>query len=67
LDSKTSVEIMDLFQSLYKDHGQTVILVTHDAYVARHTNRIIKISDGKIVSDEVNANPIKAGTPRTEE
>jgi putative ABC transport system ATP-binding protein len=67
LDSKTGVEIMELFQSLYKDHGQTVILVTHDSYVARHTNRIIKLSDGRIVSDEVNANPIKAGTPRTEE
>jgi putative ABC transport system ATP-binding protein len=67
LDSKTGVEIMELFQSLYKDNGQTVILVTHDSYVARHTNRIIKLSDGRIVSDEVNANPIKAGTPRTEE
>jgi putative ABC transport system ATP-binding protein len=67
LDSKTGVEIMELFQSLYKDHGQTVILVTHDAYVARHTNRIIKLSDGQIISDEVNKNPIKAGTPRTEE
>ncbi len=67
LDSKTGVEIMELFQSLYKDHGQTVILVTHDPYVARHTNRIIKLSDGQIVSDEANANPIKAGTPRTEE
>jgi putative ABC transport system ATP-binding protein len=66
LDSKTGVEIMELFQSLYKDHGQTVILVTHDSYVARHTNRIIKLSDGRIVSDEVNANPIEAGTPRTE-
>jgi len=66
LDSKTGVEIMELFQSLYKDHGQTVILVTHDSYVARHTNRIIKLSDGQIVSDEVNANPIKAGMPRTE-
>ncbi len=66
LDSKTGVEIMELFQSLYKDNGQTVILVTHDSYVARHTNRIIKLSDGKIISDEVNANPIKAGTPRTE-
>jgi putative ABC transport system ATP-binding protein len=66
LDSKTGVEIMELFQSLYKDHGQTVILVTHDSYVARHTNRIIKLSDGQIVSDEVNANPIKAGTPREE-
>ena len=67
LDSKTGVEIMELFQSLYKDHGQTVILVTHDSYVARHTNRIIKLSDGSIVSDEINAHPIKAGTPRTEE
>ncbi len=67
LDSKTGVEIMELFQSLHKDHGQTVILVTHDAYVARHTNRIIKLSDGHIVSDEVNHNPIKAGTPRVEE
>jgi putative ABC transport system ATP-binding protein len=67
LDSKTGVEIMELFQNLYSDHGQTVILVTHDSYVARHTNRIIKLSDGRIVSDEVNHNPIKAGTPRQEE
>jgi putative ABC transport system ATP-binding protein len=67
LDSKTGVEIMGLFQNLHKDHGQTVILVTHDSYVARHTNRIIKLSDGHIVSDEANTNPIKAGTPRVEE
>ncbi|MBK7448368.1 MAG: ABC transporter ATP-binding protein [Anaerolineales bacterium] len=67
LDSKTGVEIMDLFQSLHRDNGQTVILVTHDSYVARHTDRIIKLSDGKIVSDEVNLNPIKAGAPRIEE
>jgi putative ABC transport system ATP-binding protein len=67
LDSKTGVEIMELFQSLHKDHGQTVILVTHDSHVARHTNRIIKLSDGHIVSDEANPHPIKAGTPRTEE
>jgi len=67
LDSKTGVEIMELFQSLHKDNSQTVILVTHDAYVARHANRIIKLSDGKIVSDDVNKNLIKAGTPRIEE
>jgi putative ABC transport system ATP-binding protein len=66
LDSKTSVEIMDLFQSLHKENGQTVILVTHDMYVARHTDRIIKISDGQIVSDEINRHPIKAGSPRVE-
>jgi len=67
LDSKTSFEIMDLFQKLHVEHGQTVILVTHDAYVARHADRIIKLSDGRIVSDEANPNPIKAGTPRVEE
>ena len=67
LDSKTGVEIMDLFQNLHKEHGQTVILVTHDSYVARHTNRIIKLSDGQIVSDEVNKNPLKAGSKREEE
>jgi putative ABC transport system ATP-binding protein len=67
LDSKTGVEIMELFQSLHKDNGQTVILVTHDSYVARHTDRIIKLSDGHIISDEANPNPIKAGTPRIEE
>jgi putative ABC transport system ATP-binding protein len=67
LDSRTGVEIMELFQSLHRDSGQTVILVTHDSYVARHTNRIIKLSDGRIVSDEVNYHPIKAGAPRPEE
>src|SRR5512134_1847144 len=67
LDSKTGVEIMELFQNLHRDSGQTVILVTHDVYVARHATRIIKLSDGKIVSDEVNHHPIKAGAPRTEE
>jgi putative ABC transport system ATP-binding protein len=67
LDSKTGVEIMELFQSLHQASGQTVILVTHDPYVARHTDRIIKLSDGRVVSDEMNQNPIKAGTPRLEE
>jgi putative ABC transport system ATP-binding protein len=67
LDSKTGVEIMQLFQNLHQEGGQIVILVTHDAYVARHADRIIKISDGHIVSDEVNRHPIKAGSPRLEE
>jgi putative ABC transport system ATP-binding protein len=67
LDSKTSVEIMELFQTLHQEHGQTVILVTHDAYVASHTERIIKLSDGRIKSDEINHKRIKAGAPRVEE
>ncbi len=67
LDSKTGVEILDLFQNLHEENGQTVVLVTHDPFVARHTERIIKLSDGKILSDEPNYHPIQAGTPRPEE
>ena len=49
LDSKISVEIMELFKSLNKK-GRTVIIVTHDMKVANQCNRIIRIEDGKIVS-----------------
>ena len=48
LDSKTSAEIMDLFKSLNRQ-GRTVIIVTHDPNVARQCDRIIEISDGRIV------------------
>jgi putative ABC transport system ATP-binding protein len=64
LDSKTGAEIMDLFQSLHRDLGQTVIIVTHDSFIARHTNRIIRLADGQIISDSPNPTPLKAGTPR---
>jgi len=64
LDSKTGTEIMELFQSLHRDSGQTVILVTHDSFIARHTERIIRIADGGIVSDEPNPAPLKAGVSR---
>ncbi len=66
LDSKTGAEIMDLFQSLHRETGQTVIMVTHDAFIARHTERIIRLADGHIISDVVNANPLKAGARRSE-
>ncbi len=49
LDSKTSAEIMDLFEKLNKE-GQTVIIVTHDPNVAERCKRHIVISDGKIIS-----------------
>jgi putative ABC transport system ATP-binding protein len=54
LDSKTGADILALFQNLYQSLHQTVILVTHDINVARHTQRIIRIADGKIISDEKN-------------
>jgi len=64
LDSKTGAEIMELFQNLHRDLGQTVILVTHDAFIARHTGRVIRLADGHILSDAINPNPLRAGTPR---
>jgi putative ABC transport system ATP-binding protein len=66
LDSKTGAEIMELFQSLHRDLGQTVIMVTHDAFIARHTDRIIRLVDGHITSDTINPNPLKAGALRPE-
>ena len=48
LDSRTSEEILRMFQDLNRDEGLTIILVTHDPEVARHAQRIIRIKDGLI-------------------
>ncbi|MBE6445348.1 MAG: ABC transporter ATP-binding protein [Alphaproteobacteria bacterium] len=52
LDTKMSVEIMDLFTKLNRNLGRTIILVTHEEDIAKYANRIIKIVDGEIQSDE---------------
>jgi putative ABC transport system ATP-binding protein len=67
LDTKTGEEIIGLFQKLHEEKGQTVVYVTHDAFIARHTQRIIRLVDGKIISDEPVVHPLVAGTPRPEE
>lgn len=51
LDSKTSIEIMNLLKQL-NDNGQTIVLITHDINVAKKAKRIVKICDGKIYEDE---------------
>jgi len=52
LDSKTGDEIMVLFHELHSQ-GNTIILVTHEEYIAEHAHRIIRIRDGMIESDEI--------------
>ncbi len=64
LDSKTGAEIIGLFQRLHRDFGQTVVYVTHDPFIARHTERVIRIADGEIVGDEKIEHPVVAGTAR---
>jgi putative ABC transport system ATP-binding protein len=54
LDTRTGAEIMDIFDELHK-RGQTVILVTHEAEIARHAHRTIRLRDGKIEADTTHA------------
>jgi putative ABC transport system ATP-binding protein len=61
LDSKSGTEIMQIFQRLNHEKGITVIFVTHDPWIARHTKRVIMLRDGKIVSDETIDDPLVAG------
>ena len=51
LDSTTSRDIMALFDALYQK-GNTIILVTHEADIAAHAHRVIRLLDGQIASDE---------------
>jgi len=57
LDSRTSVEVMDIFQRLRQDRGITIVLITHEPQVAEYGSRIIAFKDGQIVSDQPNQRP----------
>jgi putative ABC transport system ATP-binding protein len=55
LDSKTSIEMMGLFEEIHKQ-GNTVIVVTHEEDIAKHAHRIIRLKDGEVETDEINKN-----------
>lgn len=60
LDSRTSIEIMALFQKLNRDSGLSIILVTHEPDIAQYANRIIRFKDGRLVSDQPVRRPREA-------
>ncbi len=60
LDTKTSIEIMELFGVIH-DGGNTVVLVTHEEDIAKHTHRVVRIRDGVVETDLANKNPMRGG------
>ncbi len=64
LDSRTSLEIMQIFQEL-NQAGATIIMVTHEEFIARHAGRILRISDGLLVEDEIVEKPNQASEALT--
>jgi putative ABC transport system ATP-binding protein len=57
LDSRTAVEIMSVFQKLNRDHGLTVVLVTHETDIAQYAKRTVRFHDGKIAADTLVSQP----------
>ena len=60
LDSHTSLEVMDIFQQLNRD-GTTIIVVTHEENIAQHAGRILRLSDGLLIKDDIVPEPLDAG------
>jgi putative ABC transport system ATP-binding protein len=72
LDTRTSIEVMDIFQSLRVERSITIVLITHEPVVAEYGSRIVAFKDGRIVSDRPNdrqrmARGELAETPMSEE
>lgn len=57
LDSKTTIEVMELIKAMAIKHNQTIVMVTHDVSLAEYADKVIRISDGKIIGITVNEHP----------
>lgn len=62
LDTKTSIEIMGIFERIH-EMGNTVILVTHEPDIAEHCHRMVRLRDGSVEIDQRNENVVKASDP----
>jgi len=60
LDSKSAQTVMTILQKLNEEKGHTIVLITHETYIAEHARRIIRLLDGKIESDTLVNNRRKA-------
>lgn len=61
LDSRSGTEVLKIFQQLNREKKITTIFVTHDAFIARHTDRVIMLRDGAVVADRKVPHPLIAG------
>ena len=61
LDSRSGIEVLRLLQELNEEQGITVIVVTHDPFVAQHSHRIVVLRDGRIIADKPVMHPLRAG------
>jgi putative ABC transport system ATP-binding protein len=62
LDTKTSIEIMAIMERIH-NHGNTIILVTHEPDISKHAHRFVRLRDGLVEEDEKNENIIKVDDP----
>jgi putative ABC transport system ATP-binding protein len=62
LDTRSGKEVMQIFQRMNREQGITTVFVTHDPWIARHTNRVVMLRDGLVIADQKIAEPLDAET-----